>query len=160
MRDALSVPVDTASAVQALSKAAWRLGSALSKLDHDAKPGDSALKDLAGEVKSLSDECDLIYGKLEEVEGKSNNGSPPPYDGDGRMWDCLATQVRESGQTLQELELFVRSVRMEEAEEASLVYHPQHLVQLNKSKGQIEAMGTDVRRHTDNLRTTLLLIQT
>jgi hypothetical protein len=160
MKNSLSVPADTASAVLALSKAAWRLGTTLSKLDHDAKPGDSALKNLAGEVKSLSSECDVIYGKLEEVAGKSSNESPPLYDGDGRMWECLATQVRESGQTLQVLELFVRSVRMEEAEETSLVYHPQHLVQLNKSKDQIEAMGTDVRRHTDNLRTTLLLIQT
>ena len=160
MGDVSFVPLDTASAVLALSKAAWRLETSLSKLDHDAKPGDSALKNLAGEVKSLSNESNLIYAKFEEVASGSGNGSPPPYDGDGRMWNCLATQVRESLQTLQELELFVKSVRMEEAEETSIVYHPQHLVQLNKSKDQIEAMGADVHRHTENLRTTLLLIQT
>jgi hypothetical protein len=128
MEDHLSTPVDTASAVLALSKATWRLGTSLSKLDHDAKPVDSALKNLAEDTK---------------------------------MWTCLATQVHESGQTVQDLELFVKSVRMEETEEeASLVYHPQHLVQLNKSRDQIEEMGDDVRRHTDNLRITLLLIQT
>jgi hypothetical protein len=161
MEDHLSTPVDTASAVLALSKATWRLGTSLSKLDHDAKPVDSALKNLAEDTKSLSTECDLIYAKLEEVASRNKHGSSPPYFSDGKMWTCLATQVHESGQTVQDLELFVKSVRMEETEEeASLVYHPQHLVQLNKSRDQIEEMGDDVRRHTDNLRITLLLIQT
>jgi hypothetical protein len=160
MGDSPLTPVDTASAVLALSKATWRLGTSFSKLTHDAKPVDSALKNLAEDIKSLSTECDLIYAKLDELTGRGSNESPLPYVGDGRIFDCLTLQVREASQTIQELEQFVRSGRMEETEEVSLVYHPQHLVQLNKSLDQIEEMGNDVRRHTDNLRITLLLIQT
>jgi hypothetical protein len=33
-------------------------------------------------------------------------------------------------------------------------------VQLNKSKDQIEEMVANVRRHSDNLRTTMLLVHT
>jgi hypothetical protein len=160
MGDTSFTPVDTAAAVLALSKATWRLGTSLSKLDHDAKPVDSALKNLAEDTKSLSTECDLIHAKLEEVASRNKHGSHSPYVGDGKMWTYLATQVHETGQTIRDLELFVKGVRMEETEEASLVCHPQHLVQLNKSRDQIQEMGNDVRRHTDNLRITLLLIQT
>ncbi len=53
--------VGTASAVLAVSKAAWRLGISLSKLDQDTKIFDSTVKNLAGEVKSLGNECDLVY---------------------------------------------------------------------------------------------------
>jgi hypothetical protein len=160
MGDSLLTPVDTASAVLVLSKATWRLGTSFSKLDHDVKPVDSALKNLAEDIKSLSTECDLIYAKLDKLAGRGSNDSSLPYDGDGRMFECLTLQVREASQTIQELEQFARSVRMGKAEETSLVYHSQHLMQLNKSRDQIEERGHDVRRHTDSLRITLLLIQT
>jgi hypothetical protein len=68
--------------------------------------------------------------------------------------------VEDASQTIHGLESFVKSVRLEEAEEASLVFRPQRLVQLNKSKDQIEEMVANVRRHSDNLRTTLLLVHT
>ncbi|KAF2178147.1 hypothetical protein K469DRAFT_742257 [Zopfia rhizophila CBS 207.26] len=136
--------VGTASAVLALSKAAWKLGISLSKLDQEAKIVDTTIKNLAGEVKSLGIECDLVYAELEEVVNQSETESPPPYDVDGRMWNCLATQVEETSRTMQELELFVKSVR---GEESSFV-------------DQIASIRTKVCRHTDNLRTTLLLINT
>jgi len=147
----------TASAVLALSKAAWKLGSSLSKLDQDTKIDDTTIKNLAGEVKSLGNECDLVYAELEEVASKSETGSPLPYDDDGRMWNCLATQVEETSRTMQELELFVKSVRWEGF---SFVDHAQCQRKLDKGNGQIASIRTKVCRHTDNLRTTLLLINT
>jgi hypothetical protein len=151
---------DAASAVIALNRAAWKLSESLSELNQDAKPGNAALERLAEEVKSLGNECHQIHLKLVEIASKTKTGSPPPYDGDGRMWACLATQVENASQTIDSLNSFVNTVRMEEAEEASFIFHPQRLVQLNKSRDQIEDMAATVHRHRDNLRTTLLLIQT
>jgi hypothetical protein len=151
------IAVGTASAVLALSKAAWKLGSSLSKLDQDTQIVDTTVKNLAGEVKSLSNECDLIYAELEEVVSKSKTGSPPPYDVDGKMWNCLATQVEETSLTMQELELFVKSIR---GEESSFIGQAQRQRKLDKSMDQITSIRTKVCRHADNLRTTLLLIKT
>ncbi len=147
----------TASAVLALSKAAWKLGSSLSKLDQDTKIVDTTVKNLAGEVKSLGNECDLVYAELEDVVSESETGSPLPYDVDGRMWSCLVTQVDETSQTMQELELFVKSVR---GEESSFIGQAQRQRKLDKSKDQIVSMRTKICIQTDNLRTTLLLINT
>lgn len=44
----------TASAVLALSKAAWKLGSSLSKLEQDTKIVDTAVKNLAGSSSRLA----------------------------------------------------------------------------------------------------------
>ncbi|KAF2815680.1 uncharacterized protein BDZ99DRAFT_376297 [Mytilinidion resinicola] len=147
----------TASAVLTLSKAAWRLGISLSRPDQDARIVDTTVKDLAEEVKSLGNECDLVYAELEEVVSKSETGSPPPYDIDGRLWNCLATQVEDTSRTMQELELFVRSAR---GEESSFISNAQRQWKLDKIKDQITSLRTKVCRHTDNLRTTLLLINT
>lgn len=149
--------VGTASAVLALSKAAWKLGSSLSKLDQDTEIVDTAVKNLAGEVKSLSNECDLLYAELEEVVSKSETGSPPPYGVDGRMWNCLVTQVEETSLTMQELELFVKSTR---GEESSFIGQAQRQRKLDQSRDQIASIRAKVCRQTDNLRTTLLLINT
>lgn len=149
--------VGTASAVLALSKAAWKLGSSLSKLAQDTKIADTTVLNLAGEVKSLGNECDLVHAELEEVVSKSETGSPPPYDVDGRIWNCLATQVEETSRTMQELELFVKSVR---GEESSFTGQAQRQRKLNTSKDQIASIRTKICRHTDNLRTTLSLINT
>lgn len=149
--------VGTASAVLALSKAAWKLGSCLSKLDQDTIIVDTTVKTLAGEVKSLGNECDLAYAELEEVVSQSETGSPLPYDVDGRVWNCLVTQVEETSRTMQELELFVNIVR---GEESSFVGQVQRQRKLDKSKDQIASIRTKVCRHTDNLRITLLLINT
>ncbi|KAF2492419.1 hypothetical protein BU16DRAFT_515365 [Lophium mytilinum] len=145
----------TASAVLSLSKAAWKLGVSLSRLDQDARIVDTTVKNLAEEVKSLGNECDHVYAELEEVISKSETGSPPPYDVDGRLWSCLATQVEESSRTTQELELFVRNVR---EEESSFIGQAQRQWKLDKSKDQIASIRMKVLRHTDNLSTTLLLI--
>jgi hypothetical protein len=149
--------VGTASAVLALSKAAWKLGSSLSKLDQDTKIVDTTVKNLAGEVKSLSNECDLVYAGLEEAVSKSETRLPQPHDVDDRVWVCLATQVEETSRTMQELELFVKSVRMEEF---SFIGQAQRQRKLDQSKDQIASIRTKVCRQTDNLRTTLLLINT
>jgi hypothetical protein len=151
------IAVGTASALLALSKAAWKLGSSLSKLDQGTQIVDTTVKNLAGEVKSLSNECDLIYAELEEVVSKSKTGSPPPYDVDGKMWNCLATQVEETSLTMQELELFVKSIR---GEESSFIGQAQRQRKLDKSMDQITSIRTKVCRHANNLRTTLLLIKT
>jgi len=145
----------TASAVLAMSKAAWKLGISLSKLDQDTKIVDATVKNLAGEVKSLGNECDLVYAELDEVSSQSETASPSLYDVDGRMWDCLATQVEETSQTMQELELFVKFVR---GEESSLISQAQRQRKLDRSKDQIASIRTKVCRNTDNLRITLLLI--
>ena len=149
--------VGPASIVLALSKAAWELGSSLSKLDQDTVIVDTTVKDLAGEVKSLGNECDLVYAQLAEVVGNSEKVSPLPYDADGRMWNCLVAQVEEASRTMQDLELFVKGVR---AEESSFSGQAQRQRKLDQSKDQVATFRTKVYRHTENLRTTLLLINT
>lgn len=144
----------TASAVLALSKAAWKLGSSLSNLHQDTRIVDTTVRNLAEEVKSLGNECDLVYAELEEVVSRSETRSPLPYDVDGRIWNCLATQVEETSQTIQELELFVKTVR---GEKSNFIGQAQRQ---RESKDQIAGIRTKVCRHTDNLRTTLLLINT
>ena len=145
----------TASAVLALSKAAWKLGSSLLKVDQDTQIVDTTIKNLAGEVKSLGNECDLLYAELEDVVSKSETGSPLPDDINGRMWNCLVMQVEETSRTLQELELFVKSVR---GQVSSFVGQAKRQKKLDKSKDQIASIRRKVSMHTDNLRTTLLLI--
>jgi hypothetical protein len=147
--------VGTDSAILALSKTAWRVGIGLSKLDQESRIVDTTVKNLAGEVKSFGNECDLVYAELEEVVSKSEIGSiTPSIDNvDGRLWNCIAAQVEEASGTLQELELLVRSVRGEESG-----FNRQN--KLDRSKDQIENIRTRVCRHTDNLCTTLLLIKT
>lgn len=149
--------VGTAAAVLALSKAAWKLGSCLSKLDQDTQIVDATVKNLAAEVKSLGNECDLVHAELEEVGSKRETGSPLPCDVDGRMWNCLVTQVEETSRTMQELALFVKSVR---GEESSFIGQAQRQRKLDKSKDQIACIRTKVCTHTDNLRATLLLLNT
>ena len=149
--------VGTASAVLSLSKAAWKLGSSLSKLDQDTKILGTTVNALAWDVKSLGNECDLVYAELEEVVGKNGTGSPPPYDVDGTIWNCLATQVEETSRTMQELEVFVKGVR---EEESGFIGQAQHQRELNKSRNQIASIRTRVCRHTDNLHTLLSLINT
>ncbi|ERF70971.1 hypothetical protein EPUS_09042 [Endocarpon pusillum Z07020] len=151
-----STAVGTTSAVLALSKAAWKLGISLSKLDHDTRIVDTTVDNLARKVKSLGNECDLVYAELEGIISQSQIGSAP-YDIDDRIWNCLATQVEETSQTIQELELFVKSVR---GEDSGFIGQAQRQKKLDKTKNQIASIRTKVCRHTDNLRTTLLLIHT
>jgi hypothetical protein len=149
--------VGTASAVLALSKAAWKLGSSLSTLDQDTKTVDASVKNLAEEVKSLGNECDVVYAELEEIVSKSEIGPPQPYDADDRLWICLATQIEETSRTMHELELFVKGVRVEES---SFIGQAQRQRKLDQSRDQIASIRAKVCRQTDNLRTTLLLINT
>ena len=147
----------TASVVFALSKAAWQLGSSLFRLDQDSKIVHITVKDLAEEVNLLGTGCDLAHAELEEVVSKIETASLSPHGVDSRIWKCLATQVEESSRTIQELELFVKKVREEEPDFIGQVHRQK---KLDKSRDQIASVRTKVRRHTDNLRTTLLLIHT
>jgi hypothetical protein len=141
--------------VLALSKAAWRLGISLSKLHQDTQIVDNTVKNVAEELKLLGNECDLLYAGLEEVVSKNETGLPPPHDVDSTLWDCLATQVEETSRTVQEMELFVKSIR---GEESSFLGQAQRQRRLNRCKDQIESFRTKVSRHTDNLRLMLQLI--
>ncbi|KAI9705031.1 MAG: hypothetical protein M1836_006813 [Candelina mexicana] len=146
--------VGTASAVLALSKATWKLGSSLSKLHQGTGIFGATIGNLAEEVKSLGNECDLVYAELEEIVSKSEAGSFPLYDVDGKIWKYAATQVEETSRTIQELEFFVKSVR---GERSNFIVQAQRQREIND---QIADIRTRVCRHTDNLRTTLLLINT
>lgn len=152
----LTTAIGMAPAMLALSKAAWKLGSSLSELDQDTKPVDTAVQSLVGEVKSLGNECNLVYAELEEgVSKNKKTGSPPPYDHDGRIRNCLALQVEDTGRTMRELELFVQSAR---GDESSFISQAQHQRKLDTSKDQIASIRTQIGQHTDNLHTTLLII--
>lgn len=150
-----SAAVGTASAVLALSKAAWKLGSSLSKLDQDTKIVDSTVKSLAEDVKSLSDSCDLLHTELDGVVKKSEIGAPSPYSIDATLWGCLATQVEETSQTIQELERWIKSTGEKKLD---YIGQAQRWSNLDKSRDQIAKIRTKVRRHEKNLNITLLLL--
>lgn len=149
--------VDTVTAVLVLSQTAWKLGVFLSKLDKDTSAVDNTVRNLAVDVKSLGNECDLIHAELREVISKSEIGSPQPYDVDGRIWSCLASQVEEASRTMQELELLVRSVR---GGDSNPTNQTQRQMKLDASTNQMMNFRIAVHRHFDNLRSTLLLIHT
>jgi hypothetical protein len=142
-------------AVLGLSKGAWRVGIALSNLDEDVEVVGSTVKNLAGEVKSLGVESDLVYATLEELNRKSEAGLPLAHHIDNRVWDCLVAQVDEGCRTIQELELYVKIVR---GEETKFIGQAQRLRKLDKSKDRIANAMTRVARHIENFRFTLLLI--
>lgn len=149
-----STAVDTVSTVKVLGQTAWNLGISLAKFDKDTRTVDSTVQKLAVDVKSLGNECDLIHAKLRESISKNEIGSPQPYDIDDRIWNCLALQVEETSRTMQELELFVKSVRGEDFSTTN------RQKKTDASKGQMTSFRIEVQRHFDNLRSTLLLIHT
>lgn len=144
----------TASAVLELSKATWKLGSSLSNPHQDTRIVDTTVKNLAEDIKSLGNECDLVYAELEEIVSKSETSSPPTYHLDGRIWNCLATQVEEASRTIKVLEQFVKSDR---GGKFNFIGQAQRQ---RESKDHIAGIRTKVCRHADTLRTTLLLINT
>ena len=145
-----------ASAVHALSHAAWKTGSWLSKLDTGTQNADSMIKFQAADVRSLGNECDLVYAELEEVFGKRETEPLLPFDVNDRVWKCLATQVEESYRIIQELQLLMQSVKEADSSPVSQV---QNQKKLEKSQDQIMNIKTKVRRQTDSLRNILLLIK-
>jgi hypothetical protein len=153
----MSLTEGTASAVLALSKAAWTVGVSLSTLNEDTEIIGSTIKNLAEEVRSFGNVCDLACATLQEVIDKSDPASPLSRAVDSRLWDCLATQVDEACQMIQELELFVKIVR---GEETRFIGQAQRLRRLDKSKDKIAQTRAIVVRHTDDLRFTLLLLKT
>jgi hypothetical protein len=135
--------VSTAPTILVLSKAAWELGSSLSRLDQETRIVDTTVKNLAEEVKSLGNECDLVHAKLEEIASKSETGSSPSYDVGGQVCNCLAAQAEEINRTMQELELFIESVR---GEEPGFFGQAHRQRKLDNSKRQIASIRTKVAR--------------
>ncbi|KAH7110897.1 hypothetical protein B0J11DRAFT_562638 [Dendryphion nanum] len=147
----------TSSTILGLSKRAWKLGIALSKLDQDSDVVDPTVKVLTEEVKALGVECDLIYAELDEVAGKNGPAPPSLNDVVDGVSACLEVQVGDIGRSMQELEMFVDSVR---GEDSRLIGQAQRQRRLNGRRNQIASIRTKVCRQTDNLRTTLLLMNT
>ena len=152
--EALTI-VGTVSSVLDLARVAWKLGSALVKLYQDTQCVDDTVEKLAGEVKSLGNECDLIHAELEDVVKASENGESSPYDIDGRLWKCLATKVEECDQTIQALGVVVDDV----ADKSSgFIGQAQRQMKLNQNRSNLQKIRVRIRTHTDGLRTTLLVI--
>lgn len=142
-----NIPVGTDFAILTLSKAAWKLGSLLSRLDQDTKVFDTTVHDLVVDIKALGNECDLLYAELED--GKADKRESVIHAESG-IWKCLGEQVDESSLLRQELESLIRDIRVEDPAERK--------GNLDRSRTQIVHTRTEVRRHTDNLRATSLLI--
>lgn len=147
----------TASTVLDLSKRAWKLGISLSKLEQDVDVVDPTLKILTEEVKALGIECDLVYEEVDQVSGKDDSGLSSLSNALDSLWEGFELQVEEMTRTMQELELFMNSVR---GDDSRLIGQAQRQRKMNGRKNQIAGIRTKVCRHTDNLRTTLLLINT
>jgi hypothetical protein len=147
----------TAADMLTLSKAAWKLGGFLAKLDQDAGVIEPTVKALAAEAKSLSTECDLVHSELEEVASKFETGITPPYNVNARIWNCLAAQVEETRRSIQELEQLVQDLR---ADNSIPVGQAQRQLNVDEDKVRIAEIRTQVCRHTANFQTVLLLIKT
>lgn len=147
----------TSSAIFALSKSAWKLGVLLTKLDYDSNQVDTNIKSLSDEVKSLSVECDLVYGEVEDVLQRCEAGVILHDEVDNRMWSCIAMQVDEADHTLRELKLLIQDIR---GEKCGVTSQAQLQGKLKRSQIQLTNITTKVCRHTDVLRTALLLIIT
>ena len=154
MNSVAMTAASTTSAVLSLSKQAWKLGIALSKLDQDAEGSDITFKILTEDIKSLGIECDLVYAELDTVMSKSEIGSPH-YNIDERSWNCLDTQMGEINQAMQELEMLVGRVR---GEQFSFYGGAPRQRTLDECKDHVEVFRTKVCRHTHSLHTILLLI--
>ncbi|QDS74801.1 hypothetical protein FKW77_002194 [Venturia effusa] len=135
----------------ALSKAAWKIGFAITALDHETGV-DETLKKLADEARSFSTVCDSVHTELNEVEGKIEAVTPAPYSIGGRIWDCLTIEAQESRQLLNEMELFMQSLRERETSSAG---RPEW----HKNKPEVADFVSQVSRRAENFRTTLLLIK-
>lgn len=152
-------PTGTSSTVLGLSKASWRVAISISKFDHVDKIIESTVKDLGEELKSLGNECDLMYDKLEGVANKSEVGSPPPYDVDDKIWKRLATQVEEASAAVRELEHFIKSLREQESPYGAPFDEGERLMRSDKSKRTIAQFRTEIWRHTENLRAAMQLME-
>lgn len=141
---------DNISAVLALIKTTWKLGSSLSRLDQETNTVDSTIKNLVWEVKSLGNECDLVYSELEEIATRNSDSS----NIDGRIWASLATQLGAIGHTLQELESFVQSIRGD-----AFTFGGQRQRSLDNSENQLLDFRTRICRHSEYLHLALLLIR-
>lgn len=154
MANTPSTAAGTTAAVLALSKRAWKLGIALSKLEQDADVVDTATRILTEDVKSLVIDCDLVYSELETVLSNSETGPARLYDVDDRIWGCLDMQMEEASHTMQELELYIESYK----ETFQFISQAQREKKLSEIKLQIASIRSNVCRHAENLRTTLLLL--
>lgn len=152
-----SLAAQTASAILALSKQAWKLGTSLSKLEKSVKFVGNTVKVLTEDVKTLGVECDLLYAELEEVVNESETNSRRLHEIDERVWMFLEKQVGEIGWTMRELGNFMDGVR---GEDSGFYSQAQRQRRLDESRDQVANFRTRICRHTDSFRTILLIIHT
>jgi len=158
MATPVTTPLAAASiapAILSLSKRAWKLGAAISKLDQYSEVTDTTVTVLTESVKSFGNECDLVYAELEMAMGSRDAGSPLLHYVDAKTWYCLETQAKETSQTMHELEAFVERIG---SEQSYFIGRAQRPLTLSQNKKDIGGVQIRLCRHTDNLRTILLLI--
>ncbi|KAF2033846.1 hypothetical protein EK21DRAFT_57831 [Setomelanomma holmii] len=143
---------NVAHSVFALSKTVWRLGICLANLGEQVYN-----KDLTDEVKSLGNVCDLAYTTLDGMSGKSGYASFLPAELEDQIWSCLATQVDEASHTMQELDLFIKTVQ--EKENSNFVDQAQRWRSLYKSENEMVNTQTRIGRHARGLQITTHLIK-
>lgn len=125
---------------------------AISKVDREFQTID--VKSAAEEVDLLGQDCDLVYAALEKVLGGSRADSFGVSDVYGKLWDCLAAQVIETTETIQELGQVIRSLGVR----SPLMGHSQRGRKSHKNRDQLAELRKEVCKHTANLRITTVLI--
>ena len=144
-------------AILALSKTAWKLGSALSKLSQEHDLSGNNIKDLADGVRSLGNECDNVYAELEELVGSNDSRLPWPDEVDGRIWNCLALQIEESNAIFRELDKAIMILR---GRNPDFVGQAHHRRLFDDTYDPVENFRACVLSITRNLHVTFLVIQT
>lgn len=145
------------SGISSLSKKAWKLGTALSNLCHEAADIDIAINRLKEEVNSLRIECDLVYARLRMITSKNWKDPSLRHDLNHKIWDSLEIQVGEAGQIMQDLDEYVTRVI---SEQSGPLGQAQQQTNPNEEGNQIARIRSSICRCTNSLHTVLLLMDT
>lgn len=151
----MSTNLSTAAAVLALGKTAGRVGASLSTLSDHIEIFGFEIEDLAGDVKSLGIECDLIYATLDEAVVQGQTAMTTKQDTETRLWACLGLHVEETAASLRELQMFVNTVREEQVRRNMQTQAPRRL---DLCEERIKSLRSRLTRHVDNFRLTLFLV--
>lgn len=140
-----------ATSVLTSSNAASKLGLAISKLDQEIKLAHLALNELAEEVRFLSNQCDLLHAELQKAAATDTTEPSPPSDIVARTWICFAAQVEEIHGTIHEGERLIETFK------ENYPGSPKYRWDPSQSKDQIVTITSHVCRHTNSLRTSVLI---
>ncbi|KAI8932227.1 hypothetical protein NX059_011106 [Plenodomus lindquistii] len=149
-----STTIDSVTFLLSLSKTIWNLGLSLSNLSQHVAFKDAIISDLATEAKALSVACDFIYTRLKELVDK-NSPLPPHDDNLKEIWDCFTSQIEVIGDTVVELEHFVKSDGRLDSQSA---HRLQHLNRPSTQRDSVLALRVKISRQTDDLTMSLLLL--